>query len=330
MAGRRGATAKQVQMQMKMPEPMDHMMSEEPTRKRPWEKVDAEGNKIKRKKVPGAKNIRIRKHVQPKNALSCLNELVPKVVYNTEQEGGVGQQFGVSVTFDGNTFSGYGPTKQIAKQNAAEAALVSFVKPPVPKAGPGEENEMVEDKTPWATLASFAMYKLFNDWKDGRIGTGNPGLSPQAFPGVSPQNLQGYFNQMVGGPAKITASQTNSASSNAISQYLGTPVAGGIKSPESAKNAASTPFVARPAKQVPDNAAAMHPTMILHQMRPNIEYNTNKTTAEDNKPYFYVTVDIDGQQFTGEGPNLKKAKFNLARDAIYALFGVESCFEMPA
>lgn len=328
MSGRRAQANRQMQQQMQQPVIQQHVMEpEEPTRKRPWEKVDAEGNKIKRKKVPGAKNLRIRKHVQPKNALSCLNELVPGVVYNTEQEGGVGQQFGVSVTIEGKTFRGYGTSKQIARQNAAEAALVSFVKPPVPKSATGEDNKM-EDKTPWATLASFAMYKLFNDWKDGRIGTGHTAVP--AFPGVSPQNLQGYFNQMVAGPQPITVSQTNSAHTNAISQYLGTPAAGVIKSPEMSKNASTGAAIAKPAKQVPDNAASMHPVMVLHQMRPGIEYITNKTTGEDNRPYFVVASDIDGQQFTGEGSNLKKAKFHLARDAIYALFGVESCFEVPS
>lgn len=324
MAGRRGIANRQMQQQMQ--EPVMHVMqSEEPTRKRPWEKVDEQGNKIKRKKVPGAKNLRIRKHVQPKNALSCLNELVPGVVYNTEQEGGVGQQFGVSVTIEGKIYRGFGTSKQIARQNAAEAALVSFVKPPVPKSAT-EDNKM-EDKTPWATLASFAMYKLFNDWKDGRIGTGH--TAAPAFPGVSSQNLQGFFNQMVAGPQPITVSQTNMAHTNAISQYLGTPAAGVIKSPES-KNANTGVSIAKPAKQVPDNAASMHPVMVLHQMRPGIEYITNKTTGDDNRPYFVVASNIDGQQFTGEGTNLKKAKFNLARDAIYSLFGVESCFEVPS
>lgn len=312
-----------------MQQVVQETMEDEAARKRPWEKVDADGNKIKRKKVPGAKNIRIRKHVQPKNALSCLNELVPGVTYNTEQEGGVGQLFGVSVTVENRTYRGFGQSKQIARQNAAEAALVSFVKPPVPKTGPEDDNKM-EDKTPWATLASFAMYKLFNDWKDGRIGTSPATAFPAvALPGVSPQNLQGYFNQMVGGPQPMTVSAPSSNSTAVISQYLGAPAAGVIKSPESKINA-NTPFVAKPAKQIPDNAAAMHPVMILHQMRPDIQYNTNKTMGDDNKPYFYLSVKIDGQQFTGEGSNLKKAKFQLARDAIYALFGVESTFESPA
>lgn len=53
--------------------------------------------KMKRKKVPGAKNLKIRRYVQPKNAVMCLNELRPGVTYTTEQEGGVGQPFCISV-----------------------------------------------------------------------------------------------------------------------------------------------------------------------------------------------------------------------------------------
>lgn len=323
MAGRRGATARQVQKQVM--EPMD----EEITRKRPWEKVDADGNKIKRKKVPGAKNIRIRKHVQPRNALSCLNELVPGCVFESVQEGGVGQQFGVSVTVEGAQYSGYGPSKQIARQNAAEAALVSFVKPPVPKSGPGEQNEDAEDKTPWATLAAFAMYKLFNDWKEGRIGTqgggggASKGANGQSFDLRDYLAMKGQFNQAVGGQVTNGSPLTTNS---AIFAHLGSPAAGGIKEPAQA----NVPGTAKPAKQVADNAASLHPVMVLHQMRPNVVYATNKTTGDDNTPYFYVTVDIDGQQFTGEGTSVKKAKFNLAKDAIYALFGVESMFELPA
>jgi len=313
MAGRRGAAAKQ-QVQMQVQEPM------EVSKKRPWEKVDADGKVIKRKKVPGAKNIRIRKHVQPRNALSCLNELVPGVTFNTEQEGGVGQQYGVSVIVEDNTFHGYGSSKQIAKQNAAEAALVSFVKPPVPKAGPGEINEKAEDKTPWAALAAFAMYKLFNDWKEGRIGT-------QGGAGGLPTNpsfdLRNHLNR------KVMAGTAPSAEMNeALTAHLGTPAAGGAKAAEAGKP--NAPGAMKPASKIPDNAASVHPVMVLHQMRPGIQYITNKTTGDDNMPYFYVSVNVDGQEFTGEGSSLKKAKFFLARDAIYALYAVESVFENTA
>lgn len=83
---------------------------------------------------------------------------------------------------NGQTFRGYGSSKDLAKQAAAEAALVSFVKPPPPKSTNGEPPLPEDDTTPWRTLASFAMYKLFSEWRDGRIGmcnsAGQTGFAP--------------------------------------------------------------------------------------------------------------------------------------------------------
>ncbi|XP_063854458.1 interleukin enhancer-binding factor 3 homolog isoform X1 [Scylla paramamosain] len=87
--------------------------------------------------------------------------------------------------------------------------------------------------------------------------------------------------------------------------------------------------VPNPAKQVPEGAASMHPVMVLHQMKPGLLYNTNQTTR-DNKPFFTVTADIDGKEFSGKGTNVKKAKFFLANTAILGLYGVESTFEISA
>ena len=55
------------------------------------------GIRIKRKKVPGAKNLKIRKYVQPKNAVMCLNELQPGLSYVTEVGRGVSMPICVSV-----------------------------------------------------------------------------------------------------------------------------------------------------------------------------------------------------------------------------------------
>lgn len=80
----------------------------------------------------------------------------------------------LSSQVDGQKYRGFGSSKQLAKQAAAEAALISFVKPPVTSGMEGVE----EDKTPWATLASFAIYKLFNDWREGRVGMCPPPPQP--------------------------------------------------------------------------------------------------------------------------------------------------------
>ncbi|XP_063844628.1 double-stranded RNA-specific editase 1-like isoform X6 [Scylla paramamosain] len=305
------------------------------TRKRPWEKPGGreDGIKVKRKKVPGAKNLKIRRYVQPKNAVMCLNELRPGVTYTTEQEGGVGQPFCISVEIDGQKYRGFGSSKQLAKQAAAEAALISFVKPPVTTA----ENQE-EDKTPWATLASFAIYKLFNDWREGRVGMCPPPSQPYGA-AIPPA----FLSQPIG-PAATTAVKEESpqaaAFTEAICAHLGgrapnTPAVD-PKLTEPMKAESNFPFqstepvkVPNPAKQVPESAASMHPVMVLHQMKPGLQYNINQTTR-DNKPFFTVTADIDGKEFSGEGTNVKKAKFFLAKAAILGLYGVESTFEISA
>nr|XP_045593770.1 double-stranded RNA-specific editase 1-like isoform X6 [Procambarus clarkii] len=300
-------------------------------RKRPWEKPG--GIKIKRKKVPGAKNLKIRRYVQPKNAVMCLNELRPGVTYTTEQEGGVGQPFCISVEVSNGTetqkYRGFGSSKQLAKQAAAEAALISFVKPPV-TANSTENQE--EDKTPWATLASFAIYKLFNDWREGRVGMCPPPAQPYGT--AVPPGFQAFLNQPVGGSAVKEESPQAAAFAEAICAHLGgrapnTPATDAKPDTNLSFQSTEPVKVPNPAKQVPENAAGMHPVMVLHQMKPAVQYSVSQTMRE-SKPFFTVSAEIDGKEFTGEGPNVKKAKFFLAKEAILGLYGVESTFETPA
>lgn len=61
--------------------------------------------------------------------------------------------------------------------------------------------------------------------------------------------------------------------------------------------------VPKPAKAIPESAAAMHPVMVLHQMKPGVQYNVTQGNR-DNKPFFTVSADIDGKEFSGEGEDL--------------------------
>ncbi|XP_076036429.1 double-stranded RNA-specific editase 1-like [Oratosquilla oratoria] len=266
------------------------------TRKRkPWEKPD--GTKMKRKKVPGAKNLKIRRYVKPKNAAVCLNELVPGLVYETELDGSVHNPFCVAVEVEGQTYRGYGSSRQLAKQAAAEAALISFVKPPTAAGS--------EEETPWATLASFAIYKLFFDWREGRLGSGDK--------------------------APVT-NVSEALSAHLEEKIVIPPTPGGVPAAqveEEKATASQAKKIPKPAKQIPDNASAMHPVSVLHQMNPGLTYNMEKTTKE-NKPHFVLSTVINEETFTGEGSSAKKAKFALAKDAMKWLYGIESTFEAPA
>ncbi|CAL4141505.1 unnamed protein product, partial [Meganyctiphanes norvegica] len=54
------------------------------------------------------------------------------------------------------------------------------------------------------------------------------------------------------------------------------------------------------AKKIPDNAATKHPVMVLHAMRPDVQYSINQI-LRDGHPHFTVSTNIDGTTFTGEG-----------------------------
>jgi len=157
---------------------------------------------IRKKRI----NFRLRKLLSPKSPLMVVNEMVGSVSYNfIDAPAGGGMAPGIPHLFtaqcvvDDQTFSGTGPSKQIAKNICAEHVIQYVVtkkcnenrnKPPVVDqqmadpnvqpsvpgfgddgtAPPGDGdapkyNRQIEDETPWLQLASLALFKLFNDWQ---------------------------------------------------------------------------------------------------------------------------------------------------------------------
>ncbi|CAL4153081.1 unnamed protein product, partial [Meganyctiphanes norvegica] len=123
---------------------------------------------------------------------------------------------------EGHKYRGFGSSKQLAKQAAAEAALISFVKPPVVSSGAEGDGTTLpeEDQTPWATLASFAIYKLFNDWREGRVGMCPP--PAQSYGTALPPGFQGFLSQSIGSAAAIkTDTSQATVFAEAITAHLG-------------------------------------------------------------------------------------------------------------
>merc|ERR1739846_119749 len=84
---------------------------------------------------------------------------------------GIPHLFTAQCVIEGETFSGTGPSKQIAKNICAEHVIQFVVtkkctepKVKVEEADPTAKPPM-EDDTPWLQLASLALFKLFNDWQ---------------------------------------------------------------------------------------------------------------------------------------------------------------------
>jgi len=263
-----------------------------------WLKVGPDGKPIKKKPNPAKRNAMFRKHLQPKTAIMCLNELISGVKYEVETLASVGN-FAASVEVHGVVYRGYGSSKTLAKQAAAEAALVSFVKPPPPKAAEGEEEPA--DETPWKTIASFAMYKLFAEWSEGNAGQQAP-KGAEALPG----DLRNYLSQM-------QASQQAPAVQGNFAQMPRKPK--DVKPPQ-------------PAKSLSDEAkASTHPVQVVNQLNPGTQYIPEESVDGSGTRVWTVTAVVGDVAYTGSGVNTKKAKLACAKTILFEAHGITSQYE---
>ncbi|CAL7935214.1 unnamed protein product [Xylocopa violacea] len=248
-----------------------------------------------RRKAPGFRvnkklkrlrlNQRLRKTLQPKNAIMVLNEMKPGVQFTFPETQGPmpNSLYLVHAELDGKTYVGQGLSKPLARQNAAENALKALLlekmtaasmKARIDAESDGQANLSTEssnaskddnneesvtpmdttvdesDEIPWSSLASFALYKLFLEWH-------NQGTSvPVPRPGL-PSPVKGIKKE--------------------ISQVQKTPVQ----------------------KELPPNATSIHPVMLLNQMRPGLTYVELNRVGNPPNTMFTLAVEIDGIEYTG-------------------------------
>ncbi|RLU19375.1 hypothetical protein DMN91_007932 [Ooceraea biroi] len=265
-------------------------------RKNPGFKVN---KKLKRLRM----NQRLRKTLQPKNAIMVLNEMKAGVQFTFPETQGPmpNSLYLVHAELDGKTFVGQGLSKPLARQNAAENALKALLLEKMTtasmKARIDAESEVQanssmdssmdvkeenndsnatdantqEDEIPWSSLASFALYKLFLEWH-------NQGTSiPISRPGL---------------PSTKTPKKENS-----------TP---------------KDPFQ----KDLPPNPTNIHPVMLLNQMRPGLTYVELNRVGNPPNTMFTLAVEVDGVEYSGTARNKKDAKKSAAKAALSALYNL--------
>ena len=245
-------------------------------------------NSIKKKRT----NYRLRKVIVPKAPLMVLNEIVGSVNYtflNTPPiPNSMGtapiQLFTAQCVVYGDTFTGTGPSKQVAKNICAEHAIQAVVIKKSKEAkikeqtdadgNPLKPNQM-EDETPWAQLASLALFKLFNDWQaQGKEIPSDLWRVPDAkekdeiMDNTSPISIHG-----------MTRAQ-------------------------------------KPAKKVPENPTDRHPVQLLNELRGGVMFNLISEVGASPSIMFTIGVDVDGKTFTGEGKTKKEAKKNCAIEVL--------------
>ncbi|XP_076658130.1 uncharacterized protein LOC143362129 [Halictus rubicundus] len=270
-----------------------------------------------RRKVPGFRvnkrlkrlrlNQRLRKTLQPKNAIMVLNEMKAGVQFTfPETQGMPNSLYLVHAELDGKTYVGQGLSKPLARQNAAENALKALLLEKMTAAslkaridaesdglmnqsadssivskddnneeGPTPMDTSVDDtdEIPWSSLASFALYKLFLEWH-------NQGTSvPVSRPGL-PSPVKGVKKEIAHVP----------------------------KAPVQ--------------KELPPYATNIHPVMLLNQMRPGLTYVELNRVGNPPNTMFTLAVEIDGVEYTGTAKNKKDAKKIAAKSALLALYGL--------
>ncbi|XP_021941516.1 double-stranded RNA-specific editase 1-like isoform X2 [Zootermopsis nevadensis] len=254
------------------------------------------GFKINKKVKKRRQNARLRKLLQPKNAIMVLNELKTGIKFTFQEHTNALTQtmFVVNAEVDGKIHTGQGLSKPLAKQNAAENALKALLLEKMAQAAikvegselpePVQEDtnndtgstantegsdemsdsgrsETPEDEVPWGSLASFALYKLFTDWQSQ--GTHVPIPKQTAVPATK---------QIQTAPA--------------------------------------------PMKKIPENPTDRHPVMLLNQMRPGIQFTEISREGTPPNLTFTLGVTVDGKSYTGVAKNKKDAKKEAAKAAL--------------
>merc|ERR1719348_726286 len=166
-------------------------------KKKPWQRGVKEGGvrKLPKDVLKRRKNFRLKKLIVPKAPVMILHELLGSTVQFDVTDPvpphmpNMPMLFTAKTVYQDNEFLGKGPTKSIAKNICAEQVLQFITTQSCLQANKngekmdteaaeeenGEEQSEVngdtkvaksfETETPWSSLASLAMFKLFNDWQ---------------------------------------------------------------------------------------------------------------------------------------------------------------------
>ncbi|XP_052845814.1 uncharacterized protein LOC128258298 isoform X2 [Drosophila gunungcola] len=111
-----------------------------------------------------AMNRQLRQCLIPKDATTVLNELKGVIINRIANKRYHDGQFTTHLTVNSKQYFGEGPSITLAKKRACEKALRGIIIDKL-NAMQHNANEIEEDDMPMIELASYALYKLFEEWK---------------------------------------------------------------------------------------------------------------------------------------------------------------------
>lgn len=283
-----------------------------------WMKTKNPGfKKISNKERRRRQNAHLRRLLTPKNAVMVLNEIMPNEQQYKVEPAPVAyfQQannfnFCADLTLQGNSYKGYGENKMVARNNAAEQAVRDLVIKKMSKLvnsdAESSSGEVGDDEVlPMIQLASFALHKLFTEWEyEGH-------KVPHLRTAASTTNVAESTE------AEAAAVEAEAEGGMGVSGEEGR--SGQAKAKGKAKAKAR-----KGARELPLNAGAMHPCMLLTYMRAQLEYREAAVQGDRaQNMLFTMAITVDGNTYVGKGPNKKEARKEAAKAACEDLFGVQ-------
>jgi hypothetical protein len=239
------------------------------------------------------RNYRLGRLLNPKAPMVVLQELTKQgeVTFEKYISDPMSHLIKCSAKYDGQTFEGVGPTKNIAKNICSEAILqyIAFKACERDQAGTGissKEGPHREEETPWTALASVALFKMFNDW--------------QAQGAVIPAELM----KCVPRPAPANPAMAED-----------------VKMEDAKKTV--KPAKPRAEKTLPADAASRHPVQMLHEMLGTMNYETVTDGYPLKEVVYHMSVLVNDQKYTGSAKNKKDAKKQCAMEVMRNVYCVE-------
>ncbi|XP_047503422.1 spermatid perinuclear RNA-binding protein-like isoform X1 [Pieris napi] len=264
----------------------------------PWKKLGVV-KRISNKERRRRQNQSLRRLVSPKSALMVLNEMVygapldfrvdcaPPTGYYASNN----PSFCAEVTIDGCSYRGCGETKTSARSAAAEQAV----------------RDIIIKK-----LNKFNTQEKSNEAKDGEEKMETEEEEPMPMIQLASYALHKLFSEWEGEGHHVPQIRPHNSSVSDTDVDL-TSQANGPPPPKPKK-----------VKTLPENAAEMHPCMLLSYMRPMQEYRELGVQGDRPQNLIYtIGVEVDGATFIGQGPNKKEARKDAATSACNSLFGVK-------
>jgi len=274
--------------------------------KKDWlaKKKDGQITKIPKDVLKRRRNCRLGRLLNPKPPVMVLMELTKQgeVTFEKYISDPMSRLLKCTAQYDGQTFEGVGPTKNIAKNICSEAILqyIAFKaceKDNAGAAASANKGPHTEEETPWTALASVALFKMFNDW--------------QAQGAVIPPELMKCVPRAAGNIEQAAAALVEDVKMEDAQAKK--PAAAAAKPPK--------PVKTKEPKKLPEDAATRHPVGLLHEMVGACNF---ETVSEGSQPevLFYMSVVVSGQMYTGSAKTKKEAKKKCAMEVMRNVYGV--------